>query len=197
MPAVIQDARFAEYLRQRFGVKGHFGLSVIDDVFPVVPYPAGPELDLALRVVRWAFGEVSPAVPGQVGHIGVRNPPGSGKLVVVEEVVLAGVGTNFYESEQAGLVLPSTAVTLRSTDARLMSDSGTVSSLQTQGSLAAIAVPFGRTLRTLPPGTFACSAVLPPNRSWRMEATVVNVGCLFAVRGYERDATEEELRTLV
>lgn len=109
MPAVIQETRFSTAVRRRFGVVGPYGLSVIDDVFPVLnldPDP-GTRPDLAaLYGERVCHGRIlSPAAgAGQFSRVMFGPAVGHSVSLIMRSVrVQAGQGETFTLASPAAV----------------------------------------------------------------------------------------------
>ncbi len=93
MPWPTQESRLLDALRRVFGITGHVGAQLLDDLLPVLD---ALNLPLELRYpaqesLYWA-GMNRLAVAAQVNNGFIVNPTGSGHVVIVERLIVAGAG---------------------------------------------------------------------------------------------------------
>lgn len=113
MPAPVQFGRFARFVQNLFGVQGHMGLQAIDDVFPIVNIHDRSEESFLGREERvFAQNFSAAAVVGAFSNMGLVNPPGSGKLVVLETVT--STSSIWIYGGVATVVTPGAALTMNS-----------------------------------------------------------------------------------
>lgn len=99
--SAVWESRWAEYVRRCAALRESTSLELIQDLMPVLPVvdPGLPEMSLLRRDKRCAGWTTAPAVAAQQGYCEVRNPAGSGLLVVVDKArawpAVAGAAMGF------------------------------------------------------------------------------------------------------
>lgn len=197
----VWEPRFAELVRRLANLRESTQLELLPDLMPVVPVVSADDVEH-----QWARGDY-PLMGGvrQVGGAAqyasflLWNPPGSGKLVFVDELQAAAEGAgwmvfgtqlNPYSVSPAGGGWGAVG-SLTGLDSRPMDMSGgtptlTVASLWSQA--------WGSTIAT---GTFSHSPNGPPTRAparwvvapgWGLNcsARTANTACHFSVKWRER-----------
>jgi len=194
MPSVIQAARFSDAIRRAFAVQGGFGLSVIDDVFPVVDLYSSR---LEGRFLRGEYlvsaARAGTAAAAQFPTVHVGNPLGSGWLLIIERFrVTSSAAGDFSWRDQLG-PLPGAPVIVNSDDERF-----TGSAVPFNQVFESAVASFGRSrggavaanLGTV----FQAQVILPPGFRVEAQLQVAAATAWVHAEGYGYRATPEELR---
>ena len=190
MPSMVQRSAFSEAIRSLFGVQGPFGLSVIDDVFPVFALPSGLEDLELLGIRRWAAGNLTGPNVGLIERHVITNPIGSGNLVVVERFSAGGAAQNVRCSVQAIIGLTNgSIVPLDSRRGVAGAPVSTTCGLTTNPGAGSPFVARGQTNTTWQD----VGLVLAPGWSAVFDTEVANTAVGIVVQGYERRFMNSEL----
>ena len=191
MPLNVQAGRFADVIRKRMGVQAHVGLNLVDDLFTVYPtHPVDPEDALLRDELRVALFVNVGAVAGQLGYIRLSNPAGSGRIVVLEEVVVV-TGTTMLGGWDPN-VGPAGNLTAYMLDGRAVGtrhNSGSVQSGTAAASTLGVTQFIFSTATVYRPGV-----VLLPGNCFGMFGQAVNVAVSASLMWREFVPTDEEMR---
>ena len=87
MPKPIQARGPIDALRSLYGITGHMGGQLLDDVLPVHPVPWTADLEIQRGVHHWFAGQLAGAGgAGVYNYFAIFNPIGSNSLVVLERI---------------------------------------------------------------------------------------------------------------
>lgn len=92
MPFPLQVQRFARLLQKKLGIQGFIGVTLVEDVAPMVALLTGdaPEDSFLREELRFGQMLVSVAVVGQFSQVIFGNPAGSGVLAIIERMATPG-----------------------------------------------------------------------------------------------------------
>lgn len=94
MTIEVFTPRWKELLSKLFTSRGGRGgpLVVLDDVMPVVQLvdPTQAELHYPRAELSWGYATTTTGGAAQGPTLTIKNPPGSGKLLVIEDLTLSG-----------------------------------------------------------------------------------------------------------
>jgi hypothetical protein len=174
MPLPVQVQRFGRILQKKLGLQGYLALTTLDDLQPVVALVTGdaPE-DFFLRDEhRWMSNLLQPGVAGQFSMAGLRNPPASGKIAVIEAFNVTG-GAGTYRAQMGG-ELPAGTFPPGNTsprDGRIVPPSTVMEALLLSNAAHQVVSTWvgGADIRMYYPGW-----VLPPATNIRWEHDTVN-----------------------
>jgi hypothetical protein len=198
MARSAQTPRFAEYVRRLFGIRGVMGQNVIDDVLPVLDLLSiRPESYFGRGefLVSWSVQGTSAAA--QFPTHWILNPPGSGRIVVLSEVLVgtsAAAGGSFQWGTAALATIPGVAGSTNSDDDRIRNASA-ASRTTFESAVGALGAP--RRTYAGPASTgqrIPLLQVIPPGIAWAIQVSGVAVELISHVKGYELPAAEEEIR---
>lgn len=165
-----------------------------------------PEWSILRGELLWVVTPSQPAVAAEFQQVGIRNPTGSGKLVVLERVFNAlylGAAQRQLQvrGRAQGAVLASGAVTNR--DLRHTKTASFQDGLTTLGLTNSAAAAVGTQLHGFTTGTngewngpYELNIVIPPGFEVFIGSTTVNLPTSFCFVGRERAAFPEELGPL-
>lgn len=203
MPGVPGEQRFAEFVRRALALRESTTLHPIEDLMPVLPVldPGAPELAL-LRRERWCLGRSEgTSAAGNYAQVGITNPAGSGRLVVLEDAWVRGTGGVQIYGRVLSLALAftTTSAEVQNLDGRGCTDSVTPPPIAAVGfrDSATPILPF-LNIGDLPAvGTTFLNlrgTVLPPGWQFLLSRAVVGASALGAsFRWRERAVDAAEL----
>lgn len=164
-----------------------------------------PEWSILRGELLWVVTPTQAAVGAEFQQVGIRNPTGSGKLVVLERMFLAAVTSGQKQIEirgrAQGAVLASAAVSNR--DLRHTKTASFQDGLTTLGITNSAAARVGTQLHGFVAGTnnewggpYELNIVIPPGFEVFAGTATVNLATSFCFVGRERTAFPEELGSL-
>lgn len=165
-----------------------------------------PEWSILRGELLWVVTPAQPAVAAEFAQVGIRNPTGSGKLVVLERMHLAqaaGLGGNQLEvrGRAQGAVTSSGAVSNR--DLRHTKTASFQDGLTTLGITNSAAARVGTQLHGFVigvnrewGGSYELNIILPPGFEVFAGIPTVNLTISMCFIGRERAAFPEELGSL-
>jgi hypothetical protein len=188
--ARVTQPRFDNLVRRLFGVRRPVLDSVLGDVFPTFDVQS-PRVDQGFLRHEWplGFGISLAAVVGQQGFLRITNPAGSGKILTIDRVRLAGTAVSWSWGLDNTPAVGGTASMERDTRLR----GRTFASLLTSGTTAA------NTLLTTPgawgsvTGDTKIAQVLTPGFTWGIYSGALNTLVIIDVDWTEREVQPEEL----
>lgn len=90
MPFQAQESRLLESLRKFFGITGHVGAQLLDDMLPVTDLFNMPaDMRFNADENRWLMSSQQVAVAGQVNNVFFLNPAGSNHVCIIEVIGLS------------------------------------------------------------------------------------------------------------
>jgi hypothetical protein len=196
----IQVSRFDTFLRRLLSIKRAGLLKVIDPAVSIQLDPfAQPEYAYLLGTRLWAVAFNVAAVAATNSFAGVFNPAGSGALVVVENMRIAGTATD----ETFAILGGSLFGLVNARDSRVIKGATSPMSAVLEIANAAAAVPagptgFAGTVGRIPNGSAMSPNIVPfpvvlsPGWGLQVRQTTVNLGLGMVAYGYERDLQNSE-----
>jgi hypothetical protein len=185
--ARILQPRFDNLLRRMFGSRRPLLDTVLGDVFPVFDLQAG-RLEQAVLRHEWllGFGWNLAASVGNLNIVRITNPPASGKLLIIEEVLAAGSDLNW--GIDATAAVGGSATTERDTRLRGRTFASLFSTVQAPGNTLLTNTGFAIRGIVLTP-----AMVLSPGFTFGLYSTALNVATFGYVKWTEREVQPEEL----
>lgn len=116
MPFPLQIRRYSQALLKHLGLQGHVGLTLIDDIMPMLDlWSQRPDLAFILDERRFQWHVAQAAVVGQFSKVSLENPSASRYLVVALRwwVIVAGlwrwgiIGAQFPNGQGQAFALDS------------------------------------------------------------------------------------------
>lgn len=164
-----------------------------------------PEWSILRGELLWVVTPSQAGVAAEFQQVGIRNPTGSGKLVVVEKIFAANTTMNNKVVQVRGraqaAVTSSGAVTNR--DLRHTKTASFQDGLTTLGITNSAAAAVGTQLHGFMIGTnseyggpWELNVIVPPGFELFIGTTTVNIATSFCIVGRERSAFPEELGSL-
>lgn len=200
---VIGQPRFNSPLVRFFGMKieGAAAPTLAPEIAPSfdVNQQDDPQLAFLRNEKLAAYGGSMAAAPGFYSTAAIRNPAGSGVILIIEEIIATGGGAGVYVNLSLSTISDLTSA-------------GYCTPLDTRwGPLATVKTAARYTYRNDSAGPltgqliarvsgsvldpFKCPCILVPDTAFIIETQAVNAALVWAVRFRERPIPAEELAT--